>query len=191
MIFNGQIKFFVQFFLLALIAVFFAACSLQYEQRTDSKDSVPEIVFTNVKFHRYEKNLQKFFLSSSKLEEYKSDGAYFASDANFCTWDEEGAIDTSGNCALLGILPKENIYSLLKEVQIENKSQDIKISASAMQWNSKNEQLIFSKDDEVHFSRNGLELTGTGFSASGVSGRFEFSGPVQGSFSTGDFPEAE
>ncbi|MBQ1594006.1 MAG: LPS export ABC transporter periplasmic protein LptC [Treponema sp.] len=167
------------------------SCSLQYEKVTDTKASVPEIVFTNVKFSRYERNNQKLNLTSSKLEEYKSDGAYFAEEAEFCTWDSKGKLDTVGSCGLIGILPNENTYTLLKGVQIENNSQGIKISAETMQWNDKTEQLIFAKDDLVHFVHGDLELTGKGFSASGVSGRFEFEGPVEGAISTDDIEEAE
>ena len=174
-----------------LLLTVFTSCSLQYDKTTDTKDTVPEIIFTNVKFSRYEKNSQKLSLSSSKLEEYKSDGAYFAVDAEFCTWDTKGNLDTIGSCGLISILPQTDIYTMFKGVQIENKSQNIKINSESMQWNSQTEQLLFSKDDEVHFTHNGLELSGTGFSASGVSGRFEFEGPVQGSFSTDDSKEAE
>ncbi len=168
-----------------------SSCSLQYEKATDTKDSVPEIIFTNVKFSRYERNTQKLSLTSSKLEEYKSDGAYFAENAEFSTWDSKGNLDTEGSCGLIGILPKENTYTLLKGVQIENNSQNMKISAETMQWNDQTEQLIFAKDDLVHFVHGDLELTGKGFSASGVSGRFEFEGPVEGAIFTDDIKEAE
>ena len=60
-----------------------------------------------------------------------------------------------------------------------------------MQWNIQTEQLIFAKEDEVHFTHGDLELSGKGFSASGVSGRFEFDGPVEGTITTGDQEEAE
>ena len=60
-----------------------------------------------------------------------------------------------------------------------------------MQWNSQTEQLTFAKEDEVHFTHGDLELSGKGFSASGVSGRFEFDGPVEGSITTGGQEEAE
>jgi LPS export ABC transporter protein LptC len=176
-----------EFFLLST----FCSCSLKYDQTTDTKGSVPEIIFTNVKFSRYERNSQKLSLASSKLEEYKSDGAYFAVDAQFQTWDSNGNVDTKGSCGLIGILPQKNTYSLLNGVEIENNSQGIKISAQTMQWNSQTEQLTFAKEDEVHFTHGDLELSGTGFSASGVSGRFEFDGPVEGTITTGGQEEAE
>jgi len=175
---------------LSLLAVL-GSCSLQYEQSVNTKDSVPEIIFTNVNFSRFERNSQKLNLSSTRLEEYKSDGAYFAQDAKFITWDQDGNLDTSGSCGLIGINPNKNTYSLLNGVEIENKSQNLKITSNAMQWNSQTEQLIFPKEDEVHFFHDGLELSGAGFSASGVSGKFEFEGPVEGSFSTDDSGETE
>lgn len=184
---TSPLFFAAEFFLLSA----FCSCSLKYDQTTDTKGSVPEIIFTNVKFCRYERNSQKLSLASSKLEEYKSDGAYFAVDAQFQTWDSNGNVDTKGSCGLIGILPQKNTYSLLNGVEIENNSQGIKIAAQTMQWNSQTEQLTFAKEDEVHFTHGDLDLSGKGFSASGVSGRFEFDGPVEGSITTGGQEEAE
>ena len=64
---------------------------------------------------------------------------------------------------------------------IENREvENIKISADSLRWNGKSEQLTSGRNDMVKIEQNDTVMYGSGFSASGVSKKYAFTGVVSG-----------
>lgn len=157
------------------------SCSLNYGTEKNSEETVPEFSFTGAVFNRYEDNKISIQLEAEKLEQYKADGSSYAQAAKFKTYKEDGSLDTEGTCSLLASLTNEEKYSLFDNISINVYSEDLNIAASSLQFNGKTEQLSSSRNQKVTIRRKGTSITGTGFSASGVSHKFNFENQVSGS----------
>ena len=55
-----------------------------------------------------------------------------------------------------------------------------------LKWNGKTEQLTGGRKDTARLEKEGTVIYGTGFSASGISKKFNFSGTVSGEIETKD-----
>ncbi|MDD7015053.1 MAG: LPS export ABC transporter periplasmic protein LptC [Spirochaetales bacterium] len=168
-----------------LVCILFS-CSLDYGRQTNTDAKVPEFIFLNSKFSRYENNKKTMSLNSSEIEQYRSDGNSFAKDAEFQTWDSEGKLETSGNCDFMEIESKPEIYSLFSNIHILNYPEDMEIQAENLKWQSKTEQLTSGKEDLVSIKKENVQFQGKGFSASGVSKAYNFESAVSGILVTED-----
>ncbi len=174
--------------ILSLLLTFLISlsCSLNYGKSESMEESVPEFTFKNARYTKVENSQTKTKIEAEKIEQYKSDGTSYASQSQFSTYDSQGQIDTEGTCGLLAADTQAEIYTLLNDIQLELHSEDTRISAQALQYNGKNEQIISSRDDEVTIHRKDTTFTGKGFSASGVSHSFSFLSGVSGTIQTKD-----
>lgn len=157
-----------------------ASCSLNYGRDTNTESSIPEFSFKDATFKRIENGVKKVSMTASQLEQYKSDNSSFAKDVEFSTFDEQGQIDTEGKCGLLSSDTKNKKYGLYKDINLNIHSQEMEISAQALKFDGKSEQLTSSREDEVTITKSDMETKGRGFSASGVSNTFSFMYEVSG-----------
>lgn len=162
------------------------SCSLKYDDEVSTDSIIPELEIQDVDYKKYENSKLKVQIKAEKLERYKSDGAAFASRASFYTWDEEMVLKTEGSCSLLGMNDQTEIYTLFDDIFINNIDQKFKIRASSLKWNGKKETLVAAKDDTVYIERDDIQISGTGFSASGVDRSFTFDSNVDGLILTGE-----
>lgn len=169
-------------FLLFVSLIFFAGCSLKYGTNYQDEDNVPEFVFTDANYSRYENNQKTLNLSASRLEQYSDGKSMYAKDVDFQVMDKEGNLLTQGSCALLSSNTDTEEYTLYDNIEIENKKDDIKVSADTLRWNGKTEQLTSSRNDTVTIKKGNTTIQGSGFSASGVSKKFLFNGVVTGQY---------
>ena len=156
--------------LFMLIVLSLSACSLKYEDESISTADLPELIFRNVTFSRYKDNALSLSLSAESLEQYKKGDTAYASKANFQTWDSNKNEATRGYCGLLSIQG--------------DAEQNMTLRAQSLSWNGKTEQLVSGAKEKVTIIRDDLELSGTGFSASGVSRSFAFTNNVSGTINT-------
>lgn len=176
--------------LLALIpAVLFVSCSLKYGTTYQDESNVPEFVFTDAVFSCYEDNVETMQLSASRLEQYGDGKSMYAKDVEFKVMDKEGNLKTSGACELLSSNSEEEQYVLYDNIEINNVQDDMNVTADSLRWNGKTEQLTSSRNDMVTLKKGNTVLQGSGFSASGVSKKYSFTGVVTGMHSTGDDKE--
>lgn len=161
-----------------------SSCTLRYGQQVNSEGSVPELSFENVHMTRYEDAQPSLKLNASQIEQYKNSSLY-AKDAVFTTWDKNQNVETEGSCLLLGMDTKEERYTLFNNILIKNYSENMQIQADSLRWNEKTEQLTSGETDRVTISKEDIQLTGTGFSASGISRQYSFSGTVSGTVTNG------
>ncbi len=162
-----------------LSAAVLTGCSLKYEQFQTRESSMPEFTFTNVTYSDYKGGLLAMRLKAETLEQYKDNSSAFAKNADFSSF-ESGKLNTQGKCTLLSINSKEEIYTLFQNIYIQSFKDGMELTAQNLKWNGKTEQLTSGLGESVHLKRNDLELEGSGFSASGVSQSFKFTGPVKG-----------
>lgn|SRR5574344_27226 len=161
-----------------------ASCSINYNQEAPDESTIPEFVFNDATFYRYENSKLSMALQAARLEQYKNDGASYARSVTFQSWNDKSEIDTEGSVGLLCINTKDNIYTLFNDIIIKNNEQKVEIHADNLKWNSDTEQLTSGRNDTVVLKRDDVELEGKGFSASGVSRAFSFTQPVKGTIET-------
>ena len=165
------------------------SCSLNYLNGENSEDKIPEFSFRNASYTRYESGRKNVSLNAAQLEQYKSDNAVFARNAEFETFDADGKDETSGSCELIAANTKEEIYTLYGGIRLNLQKQDMQISADSLNFNKKTEQITSGKNGEVRLTKKDVEMSGYGFSASGVSKTFFFTSAVSGTINTSDDEE--
>lgn len=170
--------------LMLFVLLTLSSCTLRYGQQVNSEDSVPELTFTNVHMTRYEDAQPSLKLNASQIEQYKNSSLY-AKDSAFTTWDKNHSVETEGSCTLLGMDTNQEQYTLFNNIIINNHPEDMQIQADSLRWNGKTEQLTSGETDRVTISKEDIQLTGTGFSASGISRQYSFSGKVTGTVTNG------
>ena len=165
--------------------ILISACSLSYETQEEAGTTTPECVFSELVLHRYEDRQLSLELQAQTMEQY-TDSASFAENNTFTTWNSDGTVDTTGTCQLLSAHTADKRYALFGGIQLHNADNALTIEAEALRYKGTSEQLTAAIGETVHLFKDDLELTGTGFSASGVSHTYQFSGPVQGTLLTSD-----
>lgn len=173
-------------FSIFFITFAFCSCSLKYNNNESAEEKIPEFVFSDASFSRYENNKKTLNLSAQTLEQYKDGKSTFAKDVTFQTYDKKGEEETSGQAGYLAMDTKEGMYKLFDDISIESKKDELTVKASALKWNEKTEQLSSSKADVVTLEKDGTTIRGVGFSASGVSKKYSFEKNVSGTIHTKD-----
>ena len=163
-----------------------SACSLDYGKAVNIEDTVPELKFTEARFTRYEENKPSMEITAGRLEQYKNDGAIYARETGFKSYDEEGKLQTEGSCNLLSADTKNEIYLMFKDIYLHLSSQDLKIFAEMLRYDGKSEQITGRIYDDVTIQKKGTEITGTGFSVSGISKSYSFQSNIDGLIETDD-----
>ena len=113
------------------------------------------------------------------LEQYKGGGTY-ADSVSFTAYDDDGSAETEGSCGLVAFDAKQKIYSLYDGIELTSRSKNVTITADELRWDGNTEQLTSRRTDTITMKKNGTIVRGSGFSASGVSNRFVFTGAVSG-----------
>jgi len=165
---------------LCSLPLFSAGCSLNYSDGKKNVESeVPEFVFSNADFSRWEKNKRTLSMRARTLEQYKGGGTY-ADSVSFTAYDDDGSAETEGSCGLVAFDAKQKIYSLYDGIELTSRSKNVTITADELRWDGNTEQLTSRRTDTITMKKNGTIVRGSGFSASGVSNRFVFTGAVSG-----------
>lgn len=173
-------------FIPLILLFFFAGCSLKYSTNYQDEENVPEFIFTDANYSRYENNKKTLNLSAARLEQYSDGKSMYAKDVEFQVMNKEGELLTKGSCGLLSSNTDTEEYTLYDNIEIENTKDDIKVSAGTLRWNGKSEQLTSSRNDNVTIKKGNTTIQGSGFSASGVSKKFIFNGVVTGQYISDD-----
>ena len=174
---------------LCSLPLFSAGCSLNYSDGKKNVESeVPEFVFSNADFSRWEKNKRTLSMRARTLEQYKGGGTY-ADSVSFTAYDDDGSAETEGLCGLVAFDAKQKIYSLYDGIELTSRSKNVTITADELRWDGNTEQLTSRRTDTITMKKNGTIVRGSGFSASGVSNRFVFTGAVSGTVETDEDAE--
>ena len=162
----------------------FLGCSLKYSQSYQDESNVPEFIFTDAVYTKYEDDAKKLSLSLSAgvLEQYKEGNSMYARDVSFQLLKKTGEIETEGSCKLLSANSDEEKYTLYDDIKIKNFDENLEVTAGSIRWNGKSEQLTSSRNDMVTIKKGDTTMQGSGFSASAISKKFAFTGVITGEF---------
>lgn len=159
-------------------------CSVKYDEAPVVENKIPEFIFQDASMVHYDDNKVAMEVEAEKLEKYRNSAESYGKGVKFISYDDEGSLDTEGKCDYIFTNTDSDIYELYENIQIKNVPENMDISAEALKYNGKTEQLISTKGDSVKIKKDNTVVKGTGFSASGVSRTYSFSGNVIGSIET-------
>ena len=160
----------------------FLGCSLKYSQSYQDESNVPEFIFTDAVYTKYEDDAKKLSLSAGVLEQYKEGNSMYARDVSFQLLKKTGEIETEGSCKLLSANSDEEKYTLYDDIKIKNFDENLEVTAGSIRWNGKSEQLTSSRNDMVTIKKGDTTMQGSGLSASAISKKFAFTGVITGEF---------
>lgn len=160
----------------------FLGCSLKYSQSYQDESNVPEFIFTDAVYTKYEDDEKKLSLSAGVLEQYKEGNSMYARNVSFQLLKKTGEIETEGSCKLLSANSDEEKYTLYDDIKIKNFDENLEVTAGSIRWNGKSEQLTSSRNDMVTIKKGDTTMQGSGFSASAISKKFAFTGVITGEF---------
>lgn len=152
------------------------------------EDTVPEFSFENATFTRTEDSKVTMEMSAARLEQYKGGNSTYAQDVEFTLYDD-GKVTTQGSCGFLGADSSAEIYNLHDDIYLDSPEKEVKVHARNLKWDGKTEQLTSGRSDSVTVETDTVKVIGSGFSASGVSSSFSFSGIVSGDITQEDKQE--
>ena len=168
--------------LLLLSILIISGCSLRYNSSFQDEANVPEFIFTDATFTKYEDSTKKLSLSAETLEQYSEGNSMYAKGVSFKLLNKEGEIETEGSCNLLAANSDAEKYTLFDDIKVKNIKEDFEVSADTLRWNGKSEQLTSSRNDMVSIKKGDTYMIGSGFSASAVRKKFSFTGIISGEF---------
>lgn len=166
--------------------IFCISCSLKYDQTVNAEETNPEFVFTHAKMIRYKNSEESVKVFADSIEQYKDSDITYGKNVSFTTYDDEQKVETEGSCGFLYADSEKEIYELYDGIKLYNKAQNTNFFANMLKWNGKTEQLTGGKRDSARIEKDGTVIYGTGFSASGVSKTYSFSGTVSGEIEAKD-----
>ncbi len=175
---------FLKIQILIFVPLFFAGCSVKFDQAPVVEDVIPEFIFQNTKLSRYQDKKLSSEVEAENIEQYKNSNSTYAKGVNFKSYNENGETDSEGSCGYLFADTDKELYELFDGIEVNANSENTKFTADRLKWNSKSEQLTGDVNDTVYIQKDGTIISGTGFSASGVSKSFTFSGNVSGEIET-------
>lgn len=157
----------------------FGACSLRYDSFSHDESGEPELIFTDAAFSRYEDNKKTLTLEAGRLEQYKGGSNVYAKDLSF-TLIKDGEEKTKGKCGLLAADTDAKKYMLSNSIEVEQIDDDLVMNAKSLKWDGNSEQLVAARNDVVTIKKGNTLIQGSGFSASGISKKFSFTGVITG-----------
>ena len=172
--------------LMSAFLIFCISCSLKYDQTVNAEETNPEFVFTHAKMIRYKNSEESVKVFADSIEQYKDSDITYGKNVSFTTYDDEQKVETEGSCGFLYADSEKEIYELYDGIKLYNKAQNTNFLANMLKWNGKTEQLTGGKRDSARIEKDGTVIYGTGFSASGVSKTYSFSGTVSGEIEAKD-----
>lgn len=167
------------------------SCSINYDEQVSSRENTPEFIFKQADFRRYENTKKSMELQAKRLEQYNNNKLSYALEAFFQTWNDKQEPDTDGTCQILCIDQSSKLYTLYNNICIKNHSQNATITADDLKFNGNNEQLTSNINSTVTITKDGITVSGTGFSASGVSRSYAFYGQTVGTINTDDLEDSD
>lgn len=171
-------------FLNSILICSLLSCSLKYGMTEYDETTIPEFTFNNINFDRYEDNNKSLNLFAEKMEQYKDGKSLYAKNIDFKLMDNNSTITTEGKCDLLSANTKDEEYILYENIEIKNTKDKMTVTANNLKWNGKTEQLTSGRNDIVSITKENTFIQGSGFSASGVSKKFSFTGVITGETNT-------
>ena len=170
-----------------LAAIFFfsfaaLSCSVNYDNIYETEGTIPELMLDEAVFKRVKDGKPSSQIQSQRLEEFKDSGKVLAQNIQFETKNDDGKVNSFGSAGLMKADTKKEVYEFFNGIHIEAPERGVTIDGESLRWNGKTEQLVGEKTKPLTIMKDGVSLTGHGFSASAISESFNFASMVYGSY---------
>lgn len=154
----------------------FFACSLKYNEVTSVESNAPELQFTDLTMKRFEDNKETVNLKANSLEEYPSGGGTWAKGAQFSLLSD-GKVTTEGSAGSLSAV--DDVYTL-HNLKAKRSEDELTLTAKNLRFDKSTQQVVAGRNDIVTIEKGKTKMSGSGFSASGISKKFSFTGSIEG-----------
>ncbi|MGL4982526.1 MAG: hypothetical protein ACRC4W_06720 [Treponemataceae bacterium] len=170
-----------------------SSCSLNYGQREFSEEGVPELIFYDTEYMKFERSRKTTSVKASVLEFYGKESLVFGKEVEFKLYNTDQSPSAEGKTGLLYADQDAEIYTLLDESSISSYNQNMTVNAESLRWNNLTEQLVAGEEDEVTIEYGSLKddgdahlkVKGKKFSASGIGLEYRFGMTPTGTILTG------
>lgn len=159
-----------------------ASCSVNYDNIYETEGTIPELMLDDAVFKRVKDSRVNSQIQSERLEEFKDSGKVLAQNIRFETKNDDGKVNSFGSAGLMKADTKKEVYEFFNGIHIEAPERGVTIDGESLRWNGKTEQLVGEKDKALTIKKDGITLSGKGFSASAISESFNFASNVGGSY---------
>ena len=157
---------------------------MRYDDTVSANERIPEFIFKEAKLYRYEDNARTVELTAGEIEKYEKSQNNYAKDVSFKAYNNKQELTTEGSCNYIYLDLDSELYELYGNITLYAKEQNTYFYADILRWNAKNEQITSGRSDFVKIKKDDTIIYGSGFSASGVSGTYVFTGSVTGEIET-------
>jgi len=168
-----------------------ASCSVNYDNIYETEGTIPELMLDEAVFKRVKDGKATSQIQSERLEEFKDSGKVLAKDIKFETTNDDGKVNSFGSAGLMKADTKKEVYEFFNGIHIEAPERGVTIDGESLRWNGKTEQLVGEKTKPLTIKKDGISLTGHGFSASAISESFNFASMVYGNYKDEEKDEAQ
>ena len=174
-----------------LLVLTATGCTLKYDETVHAEETNPEFSFSNARIVRYKKGDENVRVQADNIEQYKNSSKTYGKNVVFTTFNDKHELETEGSCGYLYADADSEIYELYDGIKLFSRMQNTNFYADILKWNGKAEQLTGGRGDTVKIEKDGTIIYGTGFSASGVSKKYGFSGTVSGQIEAKDKEDSQ
>ena len=163
----------LRLFLFVWVGICFFSCSLEYKEEEVSTSNIPEIIFNDAHYKKYEDGSLRVELTASQLEQYQKDSYLYGTDARF-TGYREGKPSLEGqSSAFAGDIAAEN-FTLVGGAQVSSLEDNTVFKSENIKWQGSSRQVTTGVSDMTEIFK---EETDGEVSLIEVA---EFGGPVTG-----------
>ncbi len=171
------------------LIILLSSCSLKYSETVDASKEIPEFSFRDASLTRYENKDITVQMDVAAMEQYKNSSTSYAQGIDFKAYGDKGNLSTEGKCDYLLTDTDAKQYELFGNIELKNYDDNTSFFAQSLRWNEKSEQLTSGKSETVRIEKDDTIIYGSGFSASGISKTFNFTGVVSGQIITSNSKE--
>ncbi len=165
-----------------LAAALCAACSVNYDNIYETEGTIPELMLDEAVFKRVKDGKATSQIQSERLEEFKDSGKVLAQNIQFETKNDDGKVNSFGKAGIMKADTKKEVYEFFNGIHIEAPERGVTIDGESLRWNGKTEQLVGERGKPLTIKKDGVTLSGHGFSASAISESFNFATSVSGNY---------
>ncbi len=181
--------------LIIISVVLVSSCSLNYGDKKNEFDKMPNFVFKDASLDRYEDDKVSLKIKFEELEVYDQDKIWVGKKIHFTQINKNAKsdknnkskkmIESKGYAGLIKIDEEKEQYFLGEKVFFEDVKEKLLISGKAFFWD-KNAGLLYAPSKDIISIKKADELyiKGSGFIANTISREFEFSNSIEGTIST-------
>ena len=170
--------------LLALVALFISACSLDYGQSelsSELSEEIPDTVLTGVVHTVVRDHTVRFRVTAARVEAFSEENRQDLYDVVFTEYGSDGAVRTEGTADFADFATDTEDVEMTGNLRFFSIPDDAWLRADYLVWTSDDRQLTSRPEDPVVLEKSdGTSIVGRGFTAEMGQSLLIFSGGVNG-----------